>query len=256
MPTNDRRVERGREDSAPVDRTSETGGVGFAATGGVGFAATAVERATTMVNVDIPGEPGTRQLLVAHFPRVRSAAIGLAIWAIVLVVPVLAVGDFGPLGPARNNTSGAPNWAISLIAFLISALIFGWIGILLVITAVRGGYVALTRTGVFVETGLKSVLIPWTAVEGASLNAGANGRDPSLDVHVRKNAKVRGWAWPAALSPVLLGSSGRKLHIRAWWFQPVPVDVLLDIVRYLTSHPEVRLRIGSANPEEWLNAAP
>jgi len=158
-----------------VDRTSETGGVGFAATGGVGFAATAVERATTMVNVDIPGEPGTRQLLVAHFPRVRSAAIGLAIWAIVLVVPVLAVGDFGPLGPARNNTSGAPNWAISLIAFLISALIFGWIGILLVITAVRDGYVALTRTGVFVETGLKSVLIPWTAIEGASLNAGANG---------------------------------------------------------------------------------
>ena len=56
---------------------------------------------------------------------------------------------------------------------------------------------------------------------------------------------------PAALSPVLLGSSRRRLRILAWWFGPVPIDRMVAIIRYLVRHPEERPRIGTVDPDVW-----
>jgi len=121
------------------------------------------------------------------------------------------------------------------------------------ITAVRGGFLALTQSGVLIQTGLSSVLIPWAAIRAASADTDESS-NLILRLSLRSDYRVPGWPWPTALSPVLIGSSRRKLRIFAWWFQPVPLDRMVAIVGYLARHPEERPRIGSADPDEWLQA--
>lgn len=198
-------------------------------------------RGAGMVNVEVTDQAGTRRVLMVRFPRAKTA-IGTG------VVTVIVFGLPWLLLPFYNA-------GVVVAAVLVLALAFGWFLVLLVITAVRDGFLALTQTGVLIQTGLSSVLIPWTAISGTSADIdGAKARNPVLRLSLRGDYKLPGWPWPVALHPVLFGSSRRKLHILAWWLQPVPLDRMVAIVRYLASHPEVRPRIGSADPDEWLQA--
>ena len=204
---------------------------------------------TGMINVEVTDQTGARRMLMVRFPRAKIA-IGTG------VVTVIAFGLPWLLVPFRNE-SGLPDWAMSLAVVLVEALLFGWYLVLLLITAVRGGFFGLTPTGVLIDTGLSSVHFPWTAISGTSEDAleGKYRSYPVLRLSIRGDYRVPGWPWPAALSPVLLGSSRRKLRILAWWFQPVPIDRMVTIVRYLASHPEKRPRIGHADPDEWFQAS-
>jgi hypothetical protein len=207
-------------------------------------------RGAGMINVEVTDQAGGRRVLMVRFPRTKLAIGTGVVTAIVLGLPWLNV-------PFLNAGEGWLPWAMALAIVLVLALLFGWFLVLLLITAVRGGYLALTQTGVLIKTGLSSVLIPWTAISGTSADTdGTKARNPVLRLSLRSDYKVPGWPWPAALSPVLLGSSRRKLRILAWWFQPVPLDRMVAVVRYLASHPEERPRIGSADPDEWLQAPP
>ena len=102
---------------------------------------------------------------------------------------------------------------MSLAVVLVEALLFGWYLVLLLITAVGGGFFGLTPTGVLIDTGLSSVHFPWTAISGTSEDAleGKYRSYPVLRLSIFGDYRVPGWPWPAALSPVLLGSSRRKL---------------------------------------------
>lgn len=207
-------------------------------------------RGAGMINVEVTDQAGGRRVLMVRFPRAKLAIGTGVVTAIVLGLPWLIV-------PFLNAGEGWLPWAMALAIVLVLALLFGWFLVLLLITAVRGGYLALTQTGVLIQTGLSSVLIPWTAISGTSADTdGTKGRNPVLRLSLRSDYKVPGWPWPAALSPVLLGSSRRKLRILVWWFQPVPLDRMVAVVRHLASHPEERPRIGSADPDEWLQAPP
>lgn len=237
MTIHDQRNEPPRRNAQSSGSDSETGDVGFASL--------PKTRGAGMINVEVTDEAGTRRVLMVRFPRAK-AAIGTA---------AVTVGIFGLpwlIVPLLDTKSGLPDWALSLVIVLVLALLFGWYLVLLLITAVRGGFLALTQTGVLIQTGLSSVLIPWTAIQGVVADTdGSKARNPVLRLSLRGNHNVPGWPWPAALSPVLLGSSRRRLRILAWWFQPVPIHWVLALVRYLVRHPEERPRIGIADPELW-----
>lgn len=211
-----------------------------------------------MINAEVTYQTGAQRVLMVRFPRAKIAVGTGVVTVLVLGLPWLIV-------PFSNDASGLPDPAISLAVVLVLALCFGWLLVPLWITAARGGYLALAPTGVLIQTGLSSVHIPWTAISGASADttamavvfttpsrAGSNAEYPLLRVSIRRDYDVPGWPWPAALSPVLLGSSRRKLRIPTWWLQPMPPDRMVAIIRYLVSHPEERPRIGTAAPEEWL----
>jgi len=203
-------------------------------------------RGAGMVNVEVTDQAGTRRGLMVRFPRAKAAIGTGMVTVIVFGLPWLIL----PFYPA-----GEWWWPWAIV--LVLALLFGWYLVQLLITAVRGGFLALTQTGVLIQTGLSLVLIPWTAISGTSADTdGTKARNPVLRLSLRSDDKVPGWPWPAALSPVLLGSSRRKLRILAWWFQPVALDRMVATVRYLARHPEERPRIGSADPHEWLQAPP
>jgi hypothetical protein len=198
-----------------------------------------------MLNREVTDEGGASRALVVRFPRAK-AAIGTG---------AVTVGIFGLpwlIVPFVDNRSGLPDWAMSLAIVLVSVALFGWYLVLLCITAMRGGFLALTQTGVLIETGLSSVLIPWTAISGASADTdGTRTRNPVLRLSLRGNHHLPGWPWPAALSPVLLGSSRSRVRILAWWFGPVPVERMVAIIRFLVRHPEERPRIGTVDPDVW-----
>ena len=229
----------------PPRRTTQSSD-GDTETGDVGFAALPQRRGAGMLNIEVTGRAGARRMLVVRFPRAKTAIGTGAVAAVIFGLPWLIV-------PFLGNESGLPGWAGSLALVLILALLFGWYLVLLLITAIRGGFLALTQTGVLVQTGLSSVLIPWTAISGVSTDTveSKNASYPVLRVSIRGDYNVPGWPWPAALSPVLLGSSKRQLRILAWWFQPVPLVRLVADIRYLASHPEERPKIGSADPDEF-----
>ena len=144
---------------------------------------------------------------------------------------------------------------MSLAVVLVLALAFGWILVPSFILGVRGGYLALMSTGVLIQTGLGSVLIPWAAIQSVAADGtttpGAANQYPRLHLRLRSDRNVPGWPWPAALSPVLLGSSRRNVRIPVWWIQPVPLSWIVALVDFLLSHPDERQRIGNADPEEW-----
>jgi uncharacterized membrane protein YccF (DUF307 family) len=198
-----------------------------------------------MINGEVIDETGSRRVLMVPFPRAK-VAIGTAALAVVIFgLPWLIV-------PFVDSESGLSDGAIGLVVVLVSALLFGWYLVLLLITAVRGGFFALTEIGVLIQTGLSSVLIPWTAIDSVGADTdGTKARNPVLRVSLRGHRKVPGWPWPAALSPVLLGSSARRLRILGWWFQPVPVRRMVALVGFLVRHPEERPRIGTVDPEVW-----
>jgi hypothetical protein len=191
-------------------------------------------------NVEVTDRAGVHHVLMARFPRAK-----VAIWTGVVIVVILGLSW---LIPWYYNLR---EWWWPWVVVLANALIFGWYLALLLITAVRGGSFALTPTGVLIQTGLSSVLIPWTAVRAASEDTDESS-NRLLRLSVRGDYKVPGWPWPAALSPVLIGSSKRKLCILAWWFQPVPLDWMVAIIGYLVTHPEARPGIGRTDPDEWL----
>lgn len=198
-------------------------------------------RGAGMIAVEVTDQAGAHQVLMVRFPRAKTAIGTGAVTLIVLGLPWLLLPFYDA--------------GVVVAAVLVLALLFGWFLVSLSVTAVRGGFLALTPTGVLIQTGLSSVLIPWTAISGASADIdGTQARNPVLRLSLRGDYKVPGWPWPAVLHPVFLGSSRRKLRILAWWFQPVPVARMVAIVRYLASHPEERPRIGSADPDEWLQA--
>ena len=201
-----------------------------------------------MINVEVTDQSGARRVLMVRFPRARTA-----IWTGVATVII-----FG--GPWLWALLFHPAWGLWLpgAIVLVNALLWGWLLIPLLITAARGGFLALTQTGVLIQTGLSSVLIPWTAIRAASADTVKTRHysNPVLRLSLRSDYNVPGWPWPAALSPVLIGSSRRKLQIYAWWFPQVPIDRMVAIVGYLVRHPEERPRIGSADPDEWLQAPP
>lgn len=207
-------------------------------------------RGAGLINVELTDQAGVRRVLMVRFPRAKTA-----IWT--GVVSVLVFGLPWLFASLNNKPSSLPQWAIGLVAGLVLALVFGWFLVLLLITAVRGGFLALTQTGVLIHTGLSSVLIPWTAIRTVSADTDESQgvSNPFLRMTLRGDYKVPGWPWPSALSPVLIGSSRRKLRILGWWFQPVPVDQMVAIIGYLASHPEERPRIGRADPGEWLGAS-
>jgi hypothetical protein len=198
-----------------------------------------------MINVEVTDQAGARRVLIVRFSRAKTAFLTGVLTVIVFGLPWLIV-RFSSAGERRSP------WEFTLLF----ALVFGWYLVLLSITAVRGGFMALTQTGVLIQTGLSSVLIPWAAINAASADMEKYRRYPLLRLSLRTDYNVPGWPWPAALAPVLFGSSSRSLEILAWWFQPVPLDRMVAIVGYLASHPEERPRVGSADPDEWLQAPP
>jgi hypothetical protein len=198
-----------------------------------------------MINDEVTDEAGTRRVLMLRFPRAKAAIGTAAVSVGIFVLPWLIV-------PSIDNESGLSDRTMALVVVLVSALLFGWYLVLLAITAVRGGFLALTEPGVLIQTGLSSVLIPWTAIEGVVADTDATkANNPVLRLSLRGDRRMAGWPWPAALSPVLLGSSRRRLRILAWWFGPVPIDRMVAIIRYLIRHPEERPRIGTMDPNEW-----
>lgn len=198
-----------------------------------------------MINDEVTDEAGTRRVLMVRFPRAKAAIGTAAVSVGIFVLPWLIV-------PWIENESGLSDRTMALVIVLVSALLFGWYLVLLAITAVRGGFLALTQAGLLIQTGLSSVLIPWTAIEGVVADTdGTKARNPVLRLSLRGDRKMPGWPWPAALAPVLLGSSRRRLRILAWWFGPVPLDRMVAIIRYLVRHPEERPRIGIVDPDVW-----
>jgi len=224
------------------------------ASGDVGFAAPSAMSSAGMFNVDVNGEAGAHRVLMVRFPRAKVALGSGLITLIILGLPWLIV-------PFFKNDSGLPGWAVSLTVVIVLALAFGWILVPLLITAVRGGYVALTPTGVLMKTGLNSVLVPWGAIESVAADTttmavvfttpGATNEYALLRLRLRSEEHVAGWPWPAALSPVLLGSSRRTLRIPAWWIQPVQLNWIVALLGFLVSHPEEREKIGNADPGRW-----
>jgi hypothetical protein len=196
-----------------------------------------------MTNIEVAGQADAPRALLVRFPRAR-----LAIWTSVATVVI-----FGLPWLIRPFYEDGEEWWWPWVIVLVLALVFGWYLALLLITAVRGGYLALTQKGVFIQSGLSSVLIPWTAIRTASADTDESS-NLILRLSLRGDYKVPGWPWPAALSPVLLGSSRRKLRMFAWWFRPVPLDRMVATVGYFASHPGERPRIGSAGPGGWLEA--
>lgn len=196
-------------------------------------------RGAGMIDVEVTDQAGARRVLMVRFPRVKTA-IGTGVATLIVFGLPWLLLPFYDAG-------------VVVATVLVLALLFGWFLVSLSITAVRGGFLALTQTGVLIQTGLSSVLIPWTAISGTSADIDAAG-SPVLRLSLRGDYKVPGWPWPAALDLVFFGSSRRKLRILAWWFQPVPLDRMVAIVRHLASHPEERPRIGSTDPDEWLQA--
>jgi len=196
-----------------------------------------------MVNVEVTDDGGSHRVLMARFPRTKVALGSALVAFLILGLPWLI----------------APVWAISLATVIVLAVALGWILVPLLITAVRGGYFALMPTGVLIQTGLNSVLIPWGAIESVAADTttmavvfttpGASNQYPLLRLRLRSDHGVAGWPWPAALSPVLLGSSRRSVRIPAWWIQPVPVDSIVALIRFLLSHPGERERIGNTDPQ-------
>ena len=197
-------------------------------------------RGAGMVNVEVTDQAGTRRVLMVRFPRAKAAIGTGMVTVIVFGLPWLIL----PFYPA-----GEWWWPWAIV--LVLALLFGWYLVQLLITAVRGGFLALTQTGVLIQTGLSLVLIPWTAISGTSADTdGTKARNPVLRLSLRSDDKVPGWPWPAALSPVLLGSSRRKLRILAcgssrwrstgWWLPSatspaIPKSARGSAARTLTS---------------------
>ena len=207
-------------------------------------------RGAGMTNVEITDATGTRRVLMARFPRRAKIATGTAVvTVIVLGLPLLFLLGL-PLTPEYDSLEVAA-------AIVVLAIAFGWYFVLLFITAWRGGFLALTETGVLVETGLSSVLIPWADIKAvqADVEWQRQYSNPVLRLSIRRGAHVSGWPWPAAISPVLFGSWGRNLRILAWWFQPVPLDAMVSTIRYLASHPDERDSIGIAEPDAWIQAS-
>ena len=114
-----------------------------------------------MIDVEVTDQAGACRVLMVRFPRAKTA-----IWTGVVTLAILGLPWL--IAPFLNNESGPPDWAMSLTVVLVLALLSGWFLVLLLITAVRGGFLALTQTGVLIQTGLGSVLIPWTAISGTS----------------------------------------------------------------------------------------
>jgi hypothetical protein len=209
-----------------------------------------------MVNVEISDETGTHRVLMARFPRTKVAIGTMLISVLVLGLPWLIV-------PLSRNDSGLSPWVLSLAVVLVGALVFGWFLVPLFMIALRGGYLALAPMGVLIRHGLGSVLIPWAAIEsvaadttGMAVVFTSPGADqsagyPVLRVRLRTDLKVPGWPWPAVLSSALLGSSRRALRIPAWWLQPVPLDWLVALLRFLLTHPDERQRLGDVDPGVW-----
>lgn len=199
-----------------------------------------------LINVEVSDQTGVRRMLMVRFPRAK-----LAFWTVVAIVLI-----FGLPWLIRPFYNYGELWWFPWVLDFVLAVLFGWLLVGMVIVAVRGGYLALTQSGVLIQTGLSSVLIPWSEIKTAAAGKVKvrHNSNPVLRLSLRSDDAVQGWSWHAALSPVLGGSSRRNLQIYAWWFQPVPVDRIVAIVRYLASHPEEHPRIGSADPDEWLLA--
>ena len=197
-----------------------------------------------MINVEIADPPVGRAIMV-RFPRAKLAAGTIAVFIGIFGLPWLVV-------PFIGNESGLSDLTVSVAIVLVLALLFGWYLILLMITALRGGFLALAQEGVLIQPGLSSVLIPWTAVKGVSIgDDGTRARNPVLRVQLRAGIDLPGWPWPIALQPTLLGSSRHELKVLGWWFQPVSADRLAAIIRFLVRHPDERRRIGSVDPDVW-----
>jgi hypothetical protein len=193
-------------------------------------------------NVEIEDTAGTRRLLMVRFPRVKSA-----VWA--AVISIVTVGA-AVLALISSRAEDGAAIAAGLIAFVV------FIGVYIVqilIIAVRGGFFALTPTGLLVNTGLTSVFVPWTAIGSAAADVlDSRSRSPVLRVLLKGGSSVPGWPWTTTFLVVLFGSSRSDVRIMAWWFQPVPLDRIVETIRHLVSHPEDRARIGRADPESWL----
>lgn len=230
------------EPPRPGERSSDAG----PEPSDVGFAAIADNRMTGMRNVEVTDPSGVSRVLMVRFPRLRIAIGTIAVTVIILGLPWLIV-------PFMGTESGAPVWVISLATVIVLVLVFGWVLVPSLITAIRGGYLALTPTGIRIETGLWLLQIPWTAISRVAADDG-QGRAtyPLLRLTLPSDFEVWGWPWPIALTPMLLGSSRRKLQIPAWWFQPVSLASMVALIRYLADHPGERPRIGTADPAEWL----
>jgi len=71
-------------------------------------------------------------------------------------------------------------------------------------------------------------------------------------VLLKDGSSVPGWPWTTTFLVVLFGSSRSDLRIMAWWFQPVPLDRIVETIRHLVSHPQDRASVGRADPEAWL----
>lgn len=213
-------------------------------------AAASKTRGVGMVNVEITDAAGTRRVLLARFPRRAKIAIGTAVVTVIVFgLPLLLLLGL-PLTPEYDFLEVAA-------VILVLAIAFGWYLVLLLITAWRGGFLALTETGVLVETGLSSVLIPWADIKAVEADVDRHRQysNPVLRLSIRRGAHLSGWPWPAAISPVLIGSWGRSLRILGWWFQPVPLDAMVSMIRYLASHPDERRSIGIADPDAWIQAS-
>ncbi|MBA3687976.1 MAG: hypothetical protein H0W81_04000 [Chloroflexi bacterium] len=139
-----------------------------------------------MINVEVTEQAGARRVLMVRFPRAKIAIGTGMVTVIVFGLPWLAV-------PFMNPGQGRwPGWALSLAVVLALALLFGWYLVLLLITAVRGGFFGLTPTSVLIDTGLSSVHIPWTAISGTSEDTleGKHRSYPVLRLSLRRDYRV------------------------------------------------------------------
>jgi len=192
--------------------------------------------------VEIEDTAGMRRVLMVRFPRVKSA-----VWA--AVISIVTVGaTVLALIPSRAEDGAAI--AAGLIAFVVFVGVYV---VQILIIAVRGGFFAVTPTGLLVNTGLTSIFVPWTAIGTAAADVlDSRSRSPVLRVLLKDGSSVPGWPWTTTFLVVLFGSSRSDLRIMAWWFQPVPLDRIVETIRHLVSHPQDRASVGRADPEAWL----
>ena len=187
---------------------------------------------TGMINVEVTDQTGARRMLMVRFPRAKIA-IGTG------VVTVIAFGLPWLLVPFRNE-SGLPDWAMSLAVVLVEALLFGWYLVLLLITAVGGGFFGLTPTGVLIDTGLSSVHFPWTAISGTSEDAleGKSAHIPFCACPSLATTECPAGPGLPPCRPFSWAPRGANWRILAWWFQPVPIDRMVTIVAISPAIPK------------------
>jgi hypothetical protein len=183
-----------------------------------------------------------RPALLVRFPRAR-----LGIVSLVIVVLTAATSAF-----LFIRSPPADRAAVE-VALISIGVVFGvWVVQMLAVAA-RGGFFGLTEAGVVVATGLTRLSVPWAAIGTARADLlDARSGYPVLSLLLKPPSSVPGWPWTTTFVVMLFGSSRRDLRILAWWFQPVPLDPVIETIRHLIRHPEDRKRIGVAHPETWL----